>query len=447
MDDHRHILSPSQLNTLARDLLEGAFPLVLVEGEIGNLSRPGSGHLYFTLKDARAQVRCALFKPKSQWLKFQPREGLKVLARGRLTLYEARGDYQLVCDSLEEAGEGALRRAFEELKAKLAAEGLFDAERKRPLPAFVRRLAVLTSPSGAVIRDIVSVLRRRFPLIEIDLLPVPVQGEGAAAQLRAMLQRAQACGRYDAILLARGGGSLEDLWAFNDEALARAIAASAVPVVSAIGHETDFTLADFAADLRAPTPSAAAELLVPDAATLAARLDGLHRQLHGQHANRLRQFMQRTDRAFLRLQAQRPQARLDALAQRARQAQARLANAMQRRLERESAALRHADAILRAAHPQRRLQQARSRLDALRGRPQALLAQHLQQHALQLRGLARSLHAISPLATVARGYSILQHADGRIVRSVDAVAVDETVSARLHDGQLRLRVEAKAAGV
>ena len=269
MDDR--ILTPSQLNTLARDLLEGAFPLVLVEGEIGNLSRPGSGHLYFTLKDARAQVRCALFKPKSQWLKFLPREGLKVVARGRLTLYEARGDYQLVCDSLEEAGEGALRRAFEELKAKLLAEGLFAPERKRPLPAFVRRLAVLTSPSGAVIRDIASVLRRRFPLVEVDLLPVPVQGEGAAAQVRAMLLRACACERYDVVLLARGGGSLEDLWAFNDEALARAIRACPVPVVSAVGHETDFTIADFAADLRAPTPSAAAELVVPS------RLDLLRR--------------------------------------------------------------------------------------------------------------------------------------------------------------------------
>ena len=438
-----HILTPSQLNTLARDLLEGAFPLVLVEGEIGNLSRPGSGHLYFTLKDVRAQVRCALFKPKSQWLKFAPREGLKVLARGRLTLYEARGDYQLVCDSLEEAGEGALRRAFDELKAKLAAEGLFDADRKRPLPAVVRRLAVLTSPSGAVIRDIVSVLRRRFPLVEVELLPVPVQGDGAAAQIRAMLLRADASGRYDAILLARGGGSLEDLWAFNDEALARAIAASSVPVVSAIGHETDFSLSDFAADLRAPTPSAAAELLVPDAATLSARLDGLHRQLLGLNANALRQRMQRADRAFLRLQALRPQARLQALAQRARQAQARLANAMQRRLERERAALRHADAILRASHPRRRLQQARARLDALRDRPQALLAQRLQREALHLRGLARSLHAISPLATVARGYSILQQADGHIVRSIADAASGDALDARLHDGRLRLRVETK----
>jgi exodeoxyribonuclease VII large subunit len=436
-----HILTPSQLNTLARDLLEGAFPLVLVEGEIGNLSRPGSGHLYFTLKDARAQVRCALFKPKSQWLKFAPREGLRVLARGRLTLYEARGDYQLVLDSMEEAGEGALRRAFEALQARLQAEGLFDAARKRPLPAFVRRLAVLTSPSGAVIRDILSVLRRRFPLVEVELLPVPVQGDGAAAQLRTMLLRAQDSGRYDAILLARGGGSLEDLWAFNDEALVRAIAGSTTPVVSAIGHETDFSLSDFAADLRAPTPSAAAELLVPDAAALSARLAGLQRQLLGLQANAMRQRMQRIDHAFLRLHALRPQARLQALAQRAAQARLRLVNAIQRRLERERAGLRHADAILRASHPQRRLSQARTRLEALRQRPQALLAQRLQREALHLRGLVRSLHAISPLATVARGYSNLQHGDGRIVRSVADAGAGERLQARLHDGLLHLRVE------
>jgi exodeoxyribonuclease VII large subunit len=278
-EDARQILSPSQLNTLARDLLEGAFPLVWVEGELGNLSRPGSGHLYFTLKDARAQVRCALFKPKSQWLNFVPREGLRVLARGRLTLYEARGDYQLILDSLEEAGEGALRRAFEELKQKLTLEGLFETERKRPLPAFVRRLAVLTSPSGAAVRDVLSVLARRFPLLHVDVLPVPVQGEGAPAQIVTMLQRAYRSGRYDTILLARGGGSLEDLWAFNDERLVRAIAQSPVPVVSAIGHETDFSLSDFVADVRAPTPSVAAELLVPSAQDLRARLRQLQRRV------------------------------------------------------------------------------------------------------------------------------------------------------------------------
>ena len=437
------ILTPSQLNTLARDLLEDTFPLVLVEGEIGNLSRPASGHMYFTLKDARAQVRCALFKPKSQWLKFQPREGLKVLARARLTLYEARGDYQLVCDSLEEAGEGALRRAYEDLKARLQAEGLFDDARKRPLPAHVRRLAVLTSPSGAVIRDIVSVLRRRFPLVEVDVLPVPVQGDTAAAQIRAMLQAAVASGRYDVLVLARGGGSLEDLWAFNDESLARAIATSSVPVVSAVGHETDFTLADFAADLRAPTPSAAAELLVPDRANLRARLDGLHRQLHALHAQGLRQRGQRVDHAFLRLQALRPQARLDALQQRAQQARLRLVNAMQRRLQHEQVRARHAEAILRAGHPRRRIERLQERLDALRGRPQSLLARHLQHEALRLRGLARSLHAISPLATVARGYSILQHPDGRLVRGLGDAEPGDALRARMHDGHLHLRVEGK----
>ena len=214
------ILTPSQLNTLARDLLEGAFPLVWVEGELGNLSRPGSGHLYFTLKDARAQVRCAMFRPKSSWLKFTPREGLKVLARGRLTLYEARGDYQLVLDHMEEAGEGALRRAYEELRARLQAEGLFDASRKRALPAYPSRIGVITSPSGAAVRDVLSVLQRRYPLLEVDVLPVQVQGETAAAQIVDMLQRAARSGRYDVLLVARGGGSLEDLWAFNDEQLA-----------------------------------------------------------------------------------------------------------------------------------------------------------------------------------------------------------------------------------
>lgn len=437
------ILTPSQLNTLARDLLEGAFPLVMVEGEIGNLSRPGSGHLYFTLKDARAQVRCALFKPKSQWLRFQPREGLKVVARGRLTLYEARGDYQLVCDSLEEAGEGALRRSFEELRARLQAEGLFDAQRKRPLPAHVRRLAVLTSPSGAVIRDIASVLRRRFPLLEVELLPVPVQGETAPAQIRAMLQRANACGRYDAILLARGGGSLEDLWAFNDEALVRDIAASPLPVVSAIGHETDFTLADFAADLRAPTPSAAAELLVPDRAHLLARLHGLQRQLHAQQLHALRQHAQRVDHAFLRMQARRPQALLDGLARRAEQARLRLANAIQRRLQHELARQRHSAAILRATHPHRRIERLRERLQAMRGRPQSLLGRRLQHDALRLRGLARSLHAVSPLATVARGYAILQHQDGRVLRGIAEANPGDALQARLHDGRLHLRVEGK----
>ncbi|MBP9534741.1 MAG: exodeoxyribonuclease VII large subunit [Pseudoxanthomonas sp.] len=443
MPEQPPVLTPSQLNTLARDLLESAFPLVWMEGELGNVTRPGSGHLYFTLKDARAQVRCAMFKPKSQWLKFVPREGLKVLGRGRLTLYEARGDYQLVFDHLEEAGEGALRRAFEALQARLAAEGLFDATRKRPLPTWVRRVAVITSPTGAAVRDVLSVLARRLPLLEVDVLPSLVQGESAAAQITDLLRRAAASGRYEVVLLARGGGSLEDLWAFNDEALVRAIAASPVPVVSAVGHETDFTLADFAADLRAPTPSVAAELLVPDRRDLLARLQALHGRSQTLQRHRLAQAMQRADRAALRLQAQSPDARLRLLRQRQDGLRRRLDALWRAHLLDRQARLRRAATVLRAHHPARRLAELHQRLLRLRARPQSAIARVLQRERLQLQALARSLEACSPLATVARGYSILtREGDGTLVHSTTQISVGERLQARLADGQLSLQVQA-----
>ncbi|MDR7136231.1 exodeoxyribonuclease VII large subunit [Lysobacter niastensis] len=439
-DDASEVLTPSQLNTLARDLLEGAFPLIWVGGELGNVSRPSSGHLYFTLKDSRAQVRCAMFKPKSTWLRFQPRDGLQVLARGRLTLYEARGEYQLVLDHMEEAGEGALRRAYEELRTRLAAEGLFDTERKRPLPRFVRRIGVITSPSGAAVRDVLSVLARRFPLVEADVLPVPVQGSGAAAQIVEMLRDAIASERYDVLVLARGGGSLEDLWAFNDEHLARAIAASPIPIVSAVGHETDFSLSDFAADVRAPTPSVAAELMVPHRDDLLHRLRILEARLLNLQGQRLRQAMQRTDRAQLRLNAWKPRARLDLLRRRQNEALRRLIAGWRRQFEREEARLRHADTVLRASHPQRRIARLRERMAAISQRPQNAIARRLGNEALRLRGLARSLEAVSPLATVARGYSILSHDDGRIVRSVLDASPGDRLDARLVDGSLRVKV-------
>lgn len=435
------VLTPTQLNTLARGLLEDTFPNVVVEGELGNLSRPASGHLYFTLKDARAQVRCALFRSRGQGLRFVPREGLLVRARGRVTLYEARGDYQLILDSLEEAGEGALRRAFDALKARLQAEGLFDAGRKRILPAFPRRIGVITSPTGAAVRDVLSVLARRLPLVEVDVLPVPVQGAEAPPRIVSMLERAGASGRYDVILLARGGGSLEDLWAFNDEALARAVAASPVPVVSAIGHETDFSLTDFAADLRAPTPSVAAELLVPDRAELLARVRRLQRHVDDTQLRVMQGHFQRLDRAALRLQAQRPQTRLDALRRRQDEALRRLTATMHQRLQHDAARLRHADAVLRSATPRRRLQQLRERLAALAPRPRAAVARHLERDRLRLRGLARSLEAVSPLATIARGYSILRREDGSVVRSVFDTTPGEALDARVVDGSLRVRVE------
>lgn len=442
MASSNDILTPNQLNTLARDLLESTFPLVWVEGELGSVSRPASGHLYFTLKDARAQVRAAMFKPKSQWLKFIPREGMRVLVRGRLTLYEARGDYQLILEHMEEAGEGALRRAYDELKARLEAEGLFDPARKRPMPAHVRRLAVITSPSGAAVRDVLSVLERRFPMLEVELLPSLVQGATAAPQITSLLRQADASGRYDVILLTRGGGSLEDLWAFNDEQLARAVAASTTPVVSAVGHETDFSLTDFAADLRAPTPSVAAELLVPDQRDLALRVRRLAQRLNQLQVHALGQAMQRADRAALRLQALSPQARLSLLEHRQQAAFARLQSQWRQQLERRTARLAHAATGLRGNQPQRRLNALAEKLATLAPRAHAAMTRQLQGDALRLRGIARSLEAVSPLATVARGYSILTRADdGALVRSAAQVKPGEQLRARLSEGELQLRVE------
>ncbi|MFH1599647.1 MAG: exodeoxyribonuclease VII large subunit [Pseudomonadota bacterium] len=437
----RQVLRPSQLNALARDLLEGSFPQVWVEGEISNFSRPASGHAYFTLKDARAQVRCALFRSNAARLRFAPRDGMLVLARGRLTLYEARGDYQLVLEHLEEAGEGALRRAFEELKARLAAEGLFDTDRKRPLPAYTRRLAVITSPRGAAVRDVLSVLGRRFPLLEVEVLPVPVQGDGAAAQILDMLQRAGRSGRYDLILLTRGGGSLEDLWAFNDEALARAIVASPVPVVAAIGHEVDVSLADFAADLRAPTPSAAAELLVPDRGELLDRLRRDRQRFDALLARLLGAQAQRVDQAFLKLQALRPQLRLERGRNRLDALRHRLGQAWQapsaRRGERLSRLLRRLD----QAHPRRRLEAHRHRLALLQRALAALPARLVEPRRLQLRGLARALESVSPLATLGRGYAIVFDENGQVLRRAADARDGDRLRARLADGELALKVE------
>ncbi|QBH04047.1 exodeoxyribonuclease VII large subunit [Xanthomonas oryzae] len=439
-DRNEQILTPSQLNALARDLLEGSFPLVWVEAELSSVTRPSSGHLYFTLKDARAQIRCAMFKPKSTWLKFQPREGLRVLARGRLTLYEARGDYQLVLDHMEEAGEGALRRAFDALRARLAAEGLFDAERKQSLPAHVQRLAVITSPSGAAVRDVLSVLARRFPLLEVELLPSLVQGDSAAAQITSLLQRADASGRYDVILITRGGGSLEDLWAFNDERLARAIAAAQTPVVSAVGHETDVSLSDFVADVRAPTPSVAAELLVPDQRELVARVRRAQARMTQLQQHALGNAMQRADRLALRLRAHSPQARLQLLHRRQEEAGRQLGARMTQVLERLQARVQRGHAQVQSHNPQRHLAGLQQRLRALH--PQAAMQRRLQHDQLQLRSIARSLEAVSPLATVARGYAIVTRpADGSVVRSAAEVAAGERLRAQLADGSIEVRVE------
>lgn len=433
----RRILTPTTLNRLARDLLEKSFPGVWVEGEISNLARPASGHLYFGLKDSGAQIRCAMFRMQARALRFPLANGLKVLARGRIGLYEPRGDYQLIVEQMEEAGAGALRRQYEELKARLDAEGLFAAERKRPLPRMPRRIGVLSSPSGAAVHDVLSVLARRFPLLEVDLLPVPVQGREAAPAIIEMLDRAQRSARYDALLLTRGGGSLEDLWAFNEEPLVRAVATCGVPLVVAIGHEIDFTLAEFAADLRAPTPSAAAELLAPDGTVLARQVLQAQQQLMRCWQHHQQRTAQRLDHLQSRLRAQRPQARLQRGAERLGGLHRRLWRA--RPLPRLQERLQTLDGRLRSCHPRRRLEQDRRALMALHGRLLAARRRASEQRAAKLAEVSRGLHAVSPLATLERGYAILFDGSGHSIRSVSAITADATVTAQLSDGSVKLR--------
>jgi len=428
-------LTPSQLNALARDMLEGAFGNVWIEGELSGISRPASGHLYFALKDARAQVRCALFKPKSQWLRFTPTDGKRVLARGRLTLYEPRGEYQLIIDHLEEAGEGALRRALEELKARLDAEGLFAASRKKPLPKSIARLGVLSSPGGAAVHDVMTVLRRRFPLIEVELLPVPVQGVQAAAQIVRMLERADASKRYDVLLLTRGGGSLEDLAAFNDEALARAIAAVKTPLVCAVGHEIDFSIADFAADLRAATPSAAAELLVPDRFDLLQRLRAMAARLELSMKRVQERGFQRLDMSLQRLQAQHPQARLARGGERLAMLEARLAQAVERNFVSPRSRLERLQLKLSRLHPGHRLPLLADRVETASQRLRWLIVHRLERNAAKLASLGRAMNAVSPLATLERGFALVLDPSGKAVRHAGELSRGQRITLRFDDGE------------
>ncbi|MBB6185852.1 exodeoxyribonuclease VII large subunit [Rhodanobacter sp. MP7CTX1] len=436
----RHILTPSSLNRLVRDLLGDVFPLVWIEGELSNVAKPASGHLYFTLKDSGAQVRCAMFKMKAATLRFRPVDGMQVLVRAKVGLYEPRGEFQLVAESMEPAGEGALQREFEQLKARLDAEGLFAQARKRPLPRYARRIGVITSATGAAVRDVLSVMARRWPLADVEVLPVPVQGREAPAAIVAMLSKASASQRYDVLLLTRGGGSLEDLWAFNDEKVARAIHASAVPVVSAVGHEIDFSIADFVADLRAPTPSAAAELLVPDAAAISRHLQQLQQRLLTLQQRKLQAHAQRVDHLFARLQAQRPQARLARDHERLLHLQRRLSAVLREQSQRRHTRLERLHARLLALHPRARLPLLARRLAEQDQRLRRAIAYTLERQQTALRHAGHALHSVSPLATLERGYAILFDDAGQVVRSSANVSDGDTVKARLADGELKLRV-------
>ncbi|UTH30684.1 exodeoxyribonuclease VII large subunit [Ectopseudomonas hydrolytica] len=434
----REVLSVSQLNNRARLLLEDVFSGIWVEGEISNLARPASGHVYFTLKDSQAQVRCALFRQNAARVRQALRDGLAVKVRGKVSLFEGRGDYQLILDAVEPAGDGALRLAFEALKEKLGAEGLFSTERKIALPAHPRRIGIITSPTGAVIRDIISVFRRRAPQVELNLIPTAVQGREATAQIVRALQRADALG-FDALILARGGGSLEDLWCFNEESVARAVAACVTPIVSAVGHETDVSIADFVADVRAPTPSAAAELLAPDSSELVQRLHNLQRRLVLHMQGRLARERLRLEGVSRRLRH--PGERLRQQAQRLDDLDMRLRRAFAQRLANQYERLARLDARLAAQHPGRNLALLRQRLDGLAARlPRAMQGQ-LRSQRQQLGALAAQLQIVSPLATLGRGYSILLDERGQAVRSAAQTQPGQRLKARLSEGELDVRVE------
>lgn len=439
--DVRRVLTPSALNRLVRGLIEDALPMVWIEGEVCNFARAGSGHWYFSLKDAGAEVRCAMFARENARLRFRPGNGTRVLARARVSLYEPRGSFQLIVEDMEDAGEGALRRAFELLKAKLQAEGLFEEARKRRLPVFPRRLGVVTSASGAAVRDVLSVARRRFILTEIEVLPVLVQGAEAPAQIATMLRAAARSARYDVLLVTRGGGSLEDLAAFNDEAVARAIAASPVPVVSAVGHEIDFSICDFVADLRAPTPSAAAELILPDGDALTRTLAHLEARSRHAWSRHIQAAMQRLDHGCARLNAQRPARRLALGRERMLTLRARLLRSDA--LVRERAAARAAKAHDRlfARHPATRLEQLDRRGADLSRRLAAAWRHATERRRQRLVELARALHAVSPLDVLKRGYSILFDESGMVLRSVHDTCPGAALRARLADGELPLRID------
>ncbi len=434
----REVLTVSQLNQRARILLEDVFPQVWVEGELSNIARPSSGHVYLTLKDRDAQVRCAIFKQQASRVRDLLRDGLLVRVRGRVSLYEGRGDYQMILDSVEAAGDGALRLAFEALKTALQAEGLFAQERKQALPVHPQRIGIVTSASGAVLHDIISVFARRAPHVKLTLIPSAVQGREATAQLVRALELADRA-EFDAIILARGGGSLEDLWCFNEEALARAVAQCRTPIVSAVGHETDVSISDFVADARAPTPSAAAELLAPNRLELLTQLRSIERSL----SLRLQDVLQRKGSQLhnLRQRLRHPRERLQQHSQRLDDLTLRLQRAMHTQQQQRKQGLNHLQARLQVQHPQQSIMIQQQQLKHLQQRLLRTAQQHVLHSKQRLQVLMQALHVISPLATLERGYSILStSAEQHIIRSVQEVHTSQQLQARLTDGLLTLQV-------
>ncbi len=463
-EPERTVYSVSRLNREVRVLLERGLGVIWVEGELSNLAQPASGHWYFSLKDRDAQLRCAMFRQKNTGVDFTPRAGQQVLARGRVSLYEPRGEYQFIVEGMEEAGIGALKRQFERLKAKLAAEGLFAPELKRSLPRFPRRIGVVTSPTGAAIRDVLHILARRFPPAAVLIYPAPVQGDAAVPALIEALQTAGARRECDVLIVTRGGGSLEDLWAFNDERLARAIRACPIPVVAGIGHEIDFTIADFVADARAPTPSGAAELVVPDRATFLEALARNAERLSACMRRELRSLAAHFDNMSLRLKLCHPGARLLQQEQRLDDLEQRLAIALRSSIHDDRSRLSDLYARLIHGSPERMVQRLHMRHVELAARLGQAMEERLAREKPRVEVLerlhramaarvsrvenrlnlaVRTLNTASPLATIARGFAVVLRPDGSLVTDADRVDIGSEITARLARGKLKARVTGK----
>jgi exodeoxyribonuclease VII large subunit len=438
----RRILSVSSLNREARRLVETGFGSVWVEGEISNLSRPSSGHLYWSLKDAEAQVRCAMFRMATRGLGFEVANGRKVLVRARASVYEAKGEFQLVVDYMEEAGEGALRRRFEELKRKLAAEGLFDPARKRELPKLPRRIGVITSPTGAALRDVLIALRRRFPATAVLIYPSQVQGAGAAEEIARTLQLADRRAECDVLILTRGGGSLEDLWAFNEEIVARAVAAVQLPIIVGVGHETDFSIADFVADVRAPTPSQAAELAVPDQREWCKRFEVVGERLAHVLRRQLTLDARRVAGLAHRLNRCHPGVHLRERAQRLDELEARLRRCIERRIETRKLRLARLATGVAHASPAQHLARARERWVRAQADLRRALLRQVENTQQRLKLASRTLKSLSPLATLERGYAIVTDDGGHVLVDSANVKQGSSVEVRLARGGLSATVDA-----
>ena len=438
MDDG--IYSVSSLLLATKALLDLEFGTVWVEGEISNLARPASGHLYFTLKDDKAQVRCALFRAQRTRISIDPENGLLVKVRARVSLYEPRGDFQLIVDTLEPAGIGALQRAFEELKLKLLSEGLFASETKQALPSLPKRIGVITSPSGAVIHDILTTLKRRFPAIQVLLVPVPVQGAGAAEKIVEAIGNAERYGNCDALILARGGGSLEDLWAFNEEIVARAIYNCTVPLVSSIGHETDFTIADFVADARAPTPTAAAEMLSPDAGQWMHNFQRMENRVEKLARDRIRQYSQRLDLTSRRLVH--PGQRIRAALKELSSLSIRMKRLTRSRLLSAREKLYPTTKRLLNCRPDKRIQRLSGSFSVEMSRLTTATNSVLRQKHLELTGLVKRLNTLNPLETLGRGFAIFYMEDGKtVIDSIDRASVGQRGIVRVSDGDVICLIE------